>query len=79
MVWTGRNRAECDYGFGGTNSTIYEGTTSLGAITGKCNGARNLCQHDATLMMSSGNSADGTTIPSRVWSDFGRPVPRQQQ
>jgi len=37
MVWTGSS-SKVISAFGGTNSTIYNSTTSLGAITGKANG-----------------------------------------
>ena len=37
LVWTGNSNAIIS-GFGATNSTIYNGTTSLGAITGRVTG-----------------------------------------
>ena len=37
LVWTGNGNAIIS-GFGATNSTIYNGVTSLGAITGRVNG-----------------------------------------
>lgn len=43
--------------FGSTNSTIYNGTTSLGAITGKCNGiTETVLSGTAHLLMSSTDS-----------------------
>lgn len=58
MVWTGKGIGQSVItAFGGTNSTIYEGITSLGAITGKCNGiTETFVSTTPTLMMSSGNS-----------------------
>jgi len=39
LVWTGEGTGQkIISSFGSTNSTIYDGTTSLGAITGKCTG-----------------------------------------
>lgn len=39
LMWTGYSTGtKCITSFGATNSTIYDGTTSLGAITGKCTG-----------------------------------------
>lgn len=58
MVWTGKGTGQSVIAaFGSTNSTIYEGTTSLGAITGKCNGiTETFVSTTPTLVMSSGDN-----------------------
>lgn len=58
LVWTGQGTGQkVITAFGSTNSTIYDGTTSLGAITGKCNGiTETFVSTTPTLVMSSGDS-----------------------
>ena len=58
MVWTGQGTGQkVISAFGPTNSTIYDGTASLGAITGKCNGiTETFVSTTATLVISSGDS-----------------------
>lgn len=77
LVWTGQGTGlkvmSC---FGGTNSTLYDGTTSKGAITGK---ARSIVQTDvsgtATLLIASADSTgwyyqDGGTATKITDVDF---------
>ena len=58
MVWTGLSPGtNVISAFGGTNSTIYSGTTSLGAITGKATGiTETVIGTTATLAISSSDN-----------------------
>lgn len=58
MVWTGQGTGQkIISAFGGTNSTIYDGTTSLGAITGRCTGiTETSVGTTATLTITSSNN-----------------------
>ena len=57
LVWTG-NSQKVITAFGATNSTIYDSTTSLGAITGKCTGLTETTvgSNYATILASSNDS-----------------------
>ena len=58
MVWTGQGTGQSIISaFGGTNSTIYDGITSLGAITGRCTGlTETFVGTTATLAITSSNN-----------------------
>lgn len=58
LVWTGNGAGTAVItAFGATNSTIYSGTGSLGAITGKANGiTETFVTTTPTLVVSSGDS-----------------------
>src|SRR3990167_3844611 len=58
MIWTGHGTGQkVISAFGATNSTIYDGTTSLGAITGKAFAiTETFVTTTATILVSSGDS-----------------------
>ena len=58
LVWTGQGAGTAVISaFGGTNSTLYSGTSSLGAITGKATKiTETFVSTTATLVVSSGDS-----------------------
>ena len=64
MIWTGQGTGQkVITAYGGTNSTIYDGTTSLGAITGKATGIKEtfISSEAALLISSTDNTAWYTT------------------
>ena len=73
FVWTGGSGGiDAISSFGGTNSTIYNGTSSLGAITGKCTGiSETFVSATATLTVSSTDSTGwyydtGVAVMTRI-------------
>lgn len=68
LVWTGQGSGnKIVTAFGATNSTIYDGTTSLGAITGKATGiAESDVGSDARLVISSSDNTGWTTSGTAV-------------
>lgn len=58
MVWTGQGSGQkIISAFGETNSTVYDGTTSLGAITGQCSGiTETFVGATATVTVTSNNN-----------------------
>lgn len=74
LVWTGQGTGQkVISGFGATNSTIYDSTTSLGAITGRCTGITETVvgSNTPTLTVSSTDSTAwyydvGTGIMTKI-------------
>jgi hypothetical protein len=69
LVWSG-NTQKIMSAFGGTNSTIYDGVTSKGAITGKATAiTETMVSTTPTLVISSSDSTGwyhDTTLPTKI-------------
>lgn len=70
LIWTGQGSGNKKItAFGATNSTIYDGTTALGTITGKATGiAESDVGADARLIISSSDNTAWTTSGTAVTS-----------
>lgn len=68
LIWTGQGTGQkVISSFGATNSTIYDGTTSLGAITGVCTGiTETFVGTEATLCFTSSDNTGWTTSSTGV-------------
>lgn len=68
LIWTGQGTGQkVITAFGATNSTIYDGTTSLGAITGVCTGiTETFVGTEPTLVISSKDNTAWTTSGTGV-------------
>ena len=68
-VWAANNNKVIS-AFGSTNSTIYDGTTSLGAITGKAKAiTETMITNTPTLVISSSDNTGwyhDTTVPTKI-------------
>lgn len=73
LVWTGQGTGQkVITAFGATNSTIYDGTTSLGAITGMVTGITDtFVGTEPTLVISSNDNTAWTTSSTSVTYGIG--------